>query len=374
MKVLYVCNLYSPFQVELANAINALGEVEFYIAFTRDKNQSRGDHWFQSTEDTDSIRVCRHPDNRTTWLREELERVRPDLILNGGYRKHRLLSVVFEHRRRQPGTRVGFWAEVPFPASSVVQPLKRAVVRWIVNRFDFAIAIGDRAYATYAGALGPIRTCLVPYGQDLSDFYNLKRAQRQSGDPVRFLFSGRLIPQHNIGGLIEGVRRAIEDAPGTFELVVAAYGKEQRHIDRAVATSTAFRDSLRYDRDYESWSDRTRPFGYSDVLLYPSYHSGWGLVVPEAMAAGMVVVSSQAVESARHLIQPGVTGFFTGTSPTAVMDSIRWCISNAEQLPVFGVRAKEGSRRVTAERIASDMSLAFRAVWGNTVAPPRRFY
>ncbi|RME60556.1 glycosyltransferase, partial [Candidatus Parcubacteria bacterium] len=47
-----------------------------------------------------------------------------------------------------------------------------------------------------------------------------------------------------------------------------------------------------------------------DVLVIPSDHEPWGLVVNEAVAAGLAVVASDVVGAARDLVQEGLNGTF----------------------------------------------------------------
>jgi glycosyltransferase involved in cell wall biosynthesis len=46
----------------------------------------------------------------------------------------------------------------------------------------------------------------------------------------------------------------------------------------------------------------------SDVLVLPSDHEPWALVVQEAMAAGIVVVASDVVGAAHDLVEDKVSG------------------------------------------------------------------
>ena len=47
----------------------------------------------------------------------------------------------------------------------------------------------------------------------------------------------------------------------------------------------------------------------ADVLCVPSRHDGWGLVVPEALAAGLPVIASDRTGAALELLRPRANGW-----------------------------------------------------------------
>ena len=50
-------------------------------------------------------------------------------------------------------------------------------------------------------------------------------------------------------------------------------------------------------------------FSSNDVLFHPSTTEQWGLVVNEAMAAGLVIIGSDRTGSIKELVEDGVNGF-----------------------------------------------------------------
>jgi glycosyltransferase involved in cell wall biosynthesis len=55
--------------------------------------------------------------------------------------------------------------------------------------------------------------------------------------------------------------------------------------------------------------DLIKIYDESDVLIFPSYYDSWGLVINEAMARGLVILSSNTVVSANELIEDGINGY-----------------------------------------------------------------
>ena len=71
-----------------------------------------------------------------------------------------------------------------------------------------------------------------------------------------------------------------------------------RHALAPVSDSVAF-------LGFRQWSDLPQVYASHDVLCAPSRYDGWGLIVPEGLAAGMPVIATDAMGAARDLINPG---------------------------------------------------------------------
>lgn len=67
----------------------------------------------------------------------------------------------------------------------------------------------------------------------------------------------------------------------------------------------------------------------SDIVVVPSYHDPWGLVVNEAMAAGCPVIATANVGASEDLIQEGVTGLLaTAKSVSSLRQKMQQCLDH----------------------------------------------
>ena len=351
-RVVFVTSLLSPFQVDVADAVNREGAVEYHVCFTEYFQRERGKHWLVDLGSRAYIHCADVRHRPVEWTRKVLDEVTPQVCLCGFYRG----AVAEELIRRARSGRfaLGLWGEQLHPASPPKSWVKEGLLRLAFRSFDFSFAIGDRAYQQYAGASSASRTHLVPYGEDLGSHLAIERGPATR--PMKFLFSGRLVEQHNIAGLCAALAAVVRRRSDELSFTVAARGPEERHLSRAIRKTPALARAVRYDRDYQAWNDRIRPFAACDVLLYPSHHAGWGLVVPEAMAAGMLVIASPGVESARYLITPGVDGLMIGTRASDIERAIEWCLDHPQRVREMGHRARAASSRGSAEHVARCVS------------------
>lgn len=121
---------------------------------------------------------------------------------------------------------------------------------------------------------------------------------RPSDGPPTFLYSGRLVADKDLPTLLHafaGVQREIPDAqlaivgggPLESELKELSAGLGLRHV--------AFKGFLQPD-------DLPAAYAAADVFVLPSRHEPFGVVVMEAMAAGLPVVVSTSVGCADDLV------------------------------------------------------------------------
>jgi glycosyltransferase involved in cell wall biosynthesis len=57
------------------------------------------------------------------------------------------------------------------------------------------------------------------------------------------------------------------------------------------------------------WEHLPLEYAKADILCVPSRHDGWGLVVPEGLAAGLPVISTRQTGAAVEFIRPSQNGW-----------------------------------------------------------------
>ena len=190
------------------------------------------------------------------------------------------------------------------------------------------IGIGERArsyYAKFAPAIS------IPYSQDLN-FINSNSPIIKNNKDVCFLFSGQLIKRHNIDIILNSINLLHKEVGANFKFIFAAKGELMFQIETFINYNPNLRNLISFDNDYLNWNDRLRPFYNSDVLVYPSNHSGWGLVVPEALACGLIVISTNKVESSRFFIKHNVNGIIIRESKKELFEAMLRCVKNRKWL------------------------------------------
>lgn len=355
-RVLFLSPLFSPFQIEVGDAVNRETNLDYRIAFGRRERRGRGQpHWVRFQYDRE--RYTTMPDGggkAVEWYANEVRRLQPDVVI-AGQPVGATYAAVLRTWREAPYS-LGFWLEGMDPT----RPWYRrgataAAMRLRLSFADFILAIGDRAERYFRRAAPRSAVHLLPYGEDLSPCLEAKQESKPEG-PLRFLFSGQLQRRHNIDKILEAAAKLATTHPGSFELVLSGSGPEQSTIDRFVAEHPRVREAVCYDRDFETWTDRLRPFRESHVFVYPCDHAGWGLVIPEAMAAAMPVITTRGTEAGRYYVRHRVTGVFIQPTAADLFREMNRFVECPDLARRMGERAREVAREGHAPQIAARLA------------------
>jgi len=104
-------------------------------------------------------------------------------------------------------------------------------------------------------------------------------------------------------------------------------------------------------------------YAASDVFVFPTIYEPFGLVIAEAMASGLPVISSR-VAGAADLIIDGVNGILL-RDPSDVNDlvaKIELLLSNAELRKTMGERARETAEKLSWDRVAEETRKLYNSV------------
>ncbi len=168
---------------------------------------------------------------------------------------------------------------------------RRAYAR-LFGHIGLAMAVSrfTEAALRAAGYEGPV--AIEPAGISLADLPY--RGPRASGDPVRILFIGRLVPRKGLDVLLQALARI--DARHTLRLTVVGDGP-LREPSEALARSLGIGDRVEM-RGALPHAEVRQALMESDLLAMPSRTTpdgeaeGSPTVVKEALAAGLAVVAS----------------------------------------------------------------------------------
>lgn len=119
---------------------------------------------------------------------------------------------------------------------------------------------------------------------------------------ARILYMGRLEPYKGVPDLLDAFAR-LRTASGEAQLLIAGSGSLEPLVRQAAATDDRI-SYLGHLTGTHVWD----AYAVSDLLVLPSRQEGWGLVINEAMAAGLPVIATDQVGCVDDLVLPGVTG------------------------------------------------------------------
>ncbi len=164
--------------------------------------------------------------------------------------------------------------------------------------------IGKWAVDGYRREFGDSRSYWnIPYFSDLERFRAPSAARSASGT-VRILYSGSLIRRKGVDLLANAFRR-LAHARDDVALSLVGAGPLRPLMERLLRPL----GPRVHFHDFVHWDDLPRFYAQGDVLCAPSRYDGWGLVIPEGMAAGMPIIATDRMGSALELLEPGRNGW-----------------------------------------------------------------
>ena len=201
-----------------------------------------------------------------------------------------------------------FWGEAPgFSQRKLLgKTVRRQLQRPIAGATAIA-AIGSEAADVYRRLFPRIRIFNIPYFRDLSPFRTAAKARRQrSKNTVDVLFSGQLIERKGVDLLIKAFVQISDEVP---QMRLQLLGSGPALDDLVGMIPGKVRDRIHF-LGFQQPDDMPRIFAEADIFVLPSRHDGWGVVVNEALGAGLPIIVSDHV-GARDLVENGCNGFIT---------------------------------------------------------------
>jgi glycosyltransferase involved in cell wall biosynthesis len=117
------------------------------------------------------------------------------------------------------------------------------------------------------------------------------------------------------------------------------YGKPQLHPRQGAAAleGVTFHGSVAHPVLFAAYKA-------ADVLVFPTLSDGFGMVVTEAMAHGLPVITTDKAGAA-DLVSPDNGLIVPAADPRALADALQWCLDNRERLHAMRFHALDTARR-----------------------------
>ena len=210
------------------------------------------------------------------------------------------------------------------------QAWKEQIKRKLIGQFDSAL-VGGKPHAAYLVSLGmPHQRIFQGYdvvdnefwGEWASQVHVEAQSWRQRLNlPERFFLAAcRLVDKKNVTGLLQAYAHYVTKEPVSWPLVIVGDGPLRSELE-SLTQSLGVAQQVHF-LGYLSADQMGPVYGLASVFILASaYSEQWGLVVNEAMAAGLPVFVSQICGCVPDLVLDGVTGYaFDPTDKYALAD------------------------------------------------------
>jgi len=319
-KIFVFTYLPSPYQVELFDAVTATGTDLFVFYACRSHDTPIAERW--------NIPPLAHAhafaDSGGMLSGEVLEKLaRSDLYLMNYYRHPAAKPLL--HARLRSGKPWCFWGERPGSRfRGLLGKLYRAVSLWPLLRSQAPIwGIGSWAVDAWRRDFGSRRAYHnIPYFSDLSRF---ARPHVNAGaKTLRILFSGSLIERKGVDLLAHAFAELAREQPEAH-LTFAGVGPLQASLEQTLASCAG---QVEFP-GFVPWDQLPAVYAEADILCVPSRYDGWAMVVPEGLAAGLPVMTTDHTGAAYDLVRHGINGW---TLPAHDRAALLKCMREAAAL------------------------------------------
>lgn len=127
----------------------------------------------------------------------------------------------------------------------------------------------------------------LPVSQELTTLRAAPLRQRDPQSPFQFVIPCRWTYQKGLDLAIEACRLLKEKTNASFTLTLIGRGELENSLKEAVRTT-----GLEAHINFLSWLPSEELWNHADALLVPSRWEGWCRTIPEAMAAGVSIITT----------------------------------------------------------------------------------
>jgi len=180
---------------------------------------------------------------------------------------------------------------------------------------------------------------LIPNGVD----QNKISAVAPSDEACDVLFAGRLIREKNVDVLLEAVALVRDDVPDVKCCIIGTGPEKEQLLELAASCELLDDGNVRFSgfMEYDEMIARMKS---SKVLVLPSSREGFGIVVVEAFACGVPVITVAEAHNAAAELVDEVCGFVVELDAHAIAGAVRELLGDEELRCRMGKAAVEAGR------------------------------
>jgi glycosyltransferase involved in cell wall biosynthesis len=210
---------------------------------------------------------------------------------------------------------VAYWREYLGPLGVIGALLERIAMRTP----DLIVAENDETYRRILDlGVSAARVTVVPNGVDMDVIGSASPA------PTTFdlIYVGRLLGHKRVDDLLVALGR-LRGEGLRLTCAIVGIGPERERLG-ALAAELGVAEQVRFFGSLEEHADVYGLIKSSRVFVLPSVREGFGLVVVEALACGVPVITTDHPDNqARLLVEHGVTGWLCPPTGDGIAAAIR---------------------------------------------------
>ena len=375
-RVALITNIIAPYRIPCFNKVAEYADFGFHVYFTAENEENRKWKIYKDKINFDYkvLKGLHFTLNEkivhwTFGLFYYLIKEKYDLIAIGGYTQPAYWEALFVSKIL--GSKILFFGESTLNDRRSTRWIFDKLKRFFIKRCDGFVPAGNAAaeYVKYLEApedkIFIARFC-ADYDFFHSEYLRLKphkeEIKRKKGYPsIVILFSGRFVWYKGISFLLEAyshLRKERDD----IGLVLLGDGSEREKYQDYVRSNNV------KDVFFEGFVQQEElPVYYTsaDIFVLPSLSDPWGIVINEAMAFGLPVISTDVAGVTYDLVKDGVNGFVVKAGNSSELyNALKKLCESPELRKKMGKKSLELVKEYTPENWAKSFINAVNKILG----------
>lgn len=355
MKVLYFTNIPSPYRVEFFTELNK--HVELTVLFDRNKDKDRNDKWFEENKYEFEYEFIGNfnPKKVISYIKEGY-----DVVVIGGYtQKNCVIAIEYMKIHKIPFYINADGGFIYSNDNIITKNLKKHFIS--SAKYYLSSGIGTNKYLSHYGAkeenihIYPFTSVKEKDILKETMSYEEKRNKRKEygfNYDRLFISVGQFIHRKGYDLLIETVNKYKINDCG---FIIIGGGEEKENYEELLKeyniTNIHFIDFLKKDELFEH-------FKFSDIFIFPTREDIWGLVINEAMACGLPIISTKQCLASLELLED--ENLYDCNDLKRMNDLITKYINyDNKSLEVLSKKMLEKSKKYTIENMAKEHKIIF---------------
>lgn len=278
-----------------------------------------------------------------------LRQFRPEVIISAQLGFRTLQAILY--CLLNPACRLVVWADLSEHTEQGVGRLQTALRRLFLRAAD-SILVNGSSGARYLKRLGVPANKLVvaPYVAD--SHFSTNSSSKDPQVARRLLYVGQLIERKGLEPFLRSLSRWLDGHNSEMrEMWIVGDGPLRCHLENMKVSP---RLRLKFF-DNVSYYDLATFYANAGVFVLPTLADTWGLVVNEAMAAGLPIFGSLYSQAVEELVVNGKNGWaFFPDQPAQFLNSLENMLTHPlDGLAQMGEAAKATVRELTPSYLAS---------------------
>jgi glycosyltransferase involved in cell wall biosynthesis len=345
IKVAWICSIdIGPYYFYMFNSLLELHRDFFVVRVKDSKSQPR--HWPESFKSVNWKEYI-VANNKNIW--KILNNESPNVIIIAGNSKAYIYAILWAKLHKVPCVLA---SDTPYPRLSRLK-VKEKVKNFLLKKlFSGAFVPGEKAF-NYRISQGfpPTR---IWKGLCVSNNTHFNSSSGNWTPPPDFpqkffLTVCRLSPEKNVSTLLKAFEEYRKKG-GSWGLVIVGTGPEEKKLKSLVPLDLK---KVIYFAGYVGYNDLPSVYHKASCFVLPSIWEAWGVVVNEAMAAGLPLLISKRCGCLPDLCFEGVNGFSFDPFKFEELAELMFKISsNQIDIKSFGEASKKIISKYTCEKWA----------------------